>query len=216
MISRVMCYNWATFPDTQTGPATLQTPRSPTHRRLIPVSAPHSTPPVFDSATAARFWAKVDQSEGSNACWPWRAGMQPIGYGIFWVRSGRGVRGGTMWLAHRAAWAIAHDGRDPGQMDVCHRCDNRACCNPDHLFLGTQLDNMRDCKAKGRNHRGERHRAAKLTVPDVKAERVAYAAGESFGSIARRRGMDSQSIRRMIIGENWAHVPGAVPSRGRK
>lgn len=213
---RQLCYNYSANPHTQAGPATLQTPRSLTHRRTIPVSTSHSNTPVFDVPTQARFWAKVDCSAGPSACWAWQAAIQPIGYGIFWVRSGRGIRGGTMWLAHRAAWAIAHDGQDPGAMDVCHTCDNRACCNPAHLFLGTQLDNMRDCKAKGRNHRGESHRAAKLTVPDVKAERAAYAAGESFCSIARRRGMDGQSIRRMIIGEHWAHVPGAVPSRGRK
>lgn len=209
-----LCYNYDIHPKQTKGPAALQTPRPLTHRRIHPVSIPDSNTPVFDASTLARFWPKVDRSGGPDACWRWRAGIQPIGYGIFWVRSGRGAKGGTMWLAHRVAWAIAHDGQDPGAMDVCHTCDNRACCNPAHLFLGTAADNMRDCKAKGRNQRGEAHRSAKLTIADVVAERAAYAAGESFHGIARRRGMDSQSIRRMIIGEHWAHVPGAVQSRG--
>lgn len=82
----------------------------------------------------------VDPATG---CWIWQRAKQK-GYGAFqW-----GGRGQPQRRAHRAAWE-AWRGPIPARMEVCHRCDVRACCNPDHLFLGTHQDNMRDMTAKG-------------------------------------------------------------------
>jgi hypothetical protein len=88
---------------------------------------------------AERFWPKVDQSGGPDACWPWTAYCQPNGYGEF----------DKKW-AHRVAYELAIGPITPGGT-ICHTCDNPRCVNPSHLFLGTQGDNVRDMVAKGRH-----------------------------------------------------------------
>lgn len=82
-----------------------------------------------------RFWPKVEKTDG---CWLWTANTRPNGYGLF----------GSVG-AHRVAYELCV-GPIPSGMYVCHRCDNPACVRPDHLFVGTQLDNMRDMVTKGR------------------------------------------------------------------
>jgi hypothetical protein len=94
----------------------------------------------FDAGTVARFWSRVDTSAGPEACWTWRGRAHP--YGAF-DALGRGFR------SHRVAYELS-TGKDPGDLLVCHSCDNPPCCNPNHLFVGTHLDNNRDRDAKGR------------------------------------------------------------------
>ena len=89
---------------------------------------------------ADRFWSKVEKGP---SCWEWKAGKIPQGYGEFWYR-------GKGWRAPRAAWMFTHGKEPPREMHVCHTCDNPGCVRPDHLFLGTQKDNIQDCVSKGR------------------------------------------------------------------
>jgi len=93
------------------------------------------------------FWSKVHKTDG---CWLWTAGKFSTGYGQCHVR---------LWpmYAHRISWMISNQRNIPYGLFVLHRCDNPPCVNPDHLFLGTQLDNRRDSVAKGRTAKGERH-----------------------------------------------------------
>lgn len=98
-----------------------------------------------------RLWTKVDKS---GECWLWIANRNWAGYGLF-------KREGKTRAAHREAWRAAH-GDIPAGLQVLHRCDNRACVNPAHLFLGSQKDNIQDCIAKGRRKSGQ---AAKTHCP---------------------------------------------------
>lgn len=98
-----------------------------------------------------RFWAKVDQTPGLGPlgdCWEWQGHRMKFGYGV--IRHDGRIR-----KAHRVSFAL-NNGALPEEMMVCHRCDNPACVRPDHLFLGTQQDNMDDRMAKGRYVRNRR------------------------------------------------------------
>lgn len=92
--------------------------------------------------------------DASTGCWNWRLSKDRIGYGRMKVQLGsRDSFRSTS--AHRYAYELWR-GHIPQGMNVLHSCDNRQCCNPEHLFLGTQKDNMRDMHAKGRGPKGYR------------------------------------------------------------
>lgn len=94
---------------------------------------------------ADRFWSKVDKTSHAGGCWLWTAKRNQGGYGAV-----REAGPGSRFLStHRLSFEMAN-GQIPKGLMVCHSCDNPPCVNPDHLFLGTAIDNIRDCIAKGR------------------------------------------------------------------
>lgn len=139
-----------------------------------------------------------------NGCWNWTGTkVGSLGYG-------QTNLGKKRLYAHRAAFELwKHP--IPDGMFVCHRCDNPRCFNPDHLFLGTQTDNMRDQVAKGRHYTGERprgsgHGNATITEDDVRAIRARYAAGASQPKLAREYGQTQCNISKIVLRKFWRHV----------
>ena len=128
-------------------------------------------------------------------------------YGVLYVR-GEGGRRGRQWYAHRWAWTQANGPIPPG-LHVLHHCDNPPCREIEHLFLGTNLDNHRDCIAKGRrvNHTGAANRSAKLTDDIVREARHLHSeAGLSLAALAQRYGVAKVNMWKAISGRTWRHV----------
>ena len=150
-----------------------------------------------------RFLAKVDKTGG---CWEWTAYKRPLlrgrhkgdpGYGLFWFR-------GKVAQAHRVAYTL-FVGEIPDGLCVCHRCDNRGCVNPDHLFLGTVADNNKDKERKGRAYylKGENHGSAKLTQGQVDQIRIELAEGVSQRVLAKKYNVSWPSISYIKTGKTW-------------
>lgn len=147
---------------------------------------------------AERFWPKVKR-RGPDDCWLWCAAKSsPSGHGSFHDDGG-------VTAAARTAYRLTF-GHVPKTLFVLHRCDNGACCNPAHLFLGTQTDNMRDCVVKGRISRGRRCPSAKLTDAAVREIRRRRAAGERLRNIAAAFGVGSPAICNVVNRVTWKHV----------
>jgi hypothetical protein len=153
---------------------------------------------------AARFWDKV-RTGTPDECWEWQAARRSSGYGVI------GSNRGPTLSAHRVAWELTH-GPTPDGLCVLHRCDNRPCVNPGHLFLGTYLDNNRDMAAKGRHGsrtkpeshpRGEGHPLALLTEAAVLEIR---SGGQSTATYASRFGVSETCVRDARRGHTWRHL----------
>lgn len=148
------------------------------------------------------FWSMIDKSAGPSGCWPWRSHISPTsGYGDVPARYADGKRS----TAHRTAWKLAN-ACDPGALCVLHRCDNRTCCNPAHLFLGTRKENTWDAWKKGRpimTAPGQDHPKAVLTDEIVRHIR---GSGENAVMLARRYGVRPSTIRSARRGETWRHL----------
>jgi hypothetical protein len=156
---------------------------------------------------ARLFSEKVDRSAGKDACWPWTASRTKNGYGQF---SGRDENmKPAIFRAHRVAYFFAC-GPIPAGMSVMHTCDNRACCNPAHLRLGSQGDNMRDMVAKGRQARGyksplrqgQKHHNSKLT--DAEADLI-RASTESGAALAKRFLVSAATVSMIRSGARRQH-----------
>lgn len=136
-----------------------------------------------------------------DGCWRWTASLSPGyhgGYGNF-------NYDGRLQLAHRVSW-ILHRGAIPAGKYVCHHCDNRACVNPEHLFLGTQKDNIQDAARKGRMQRGSDKHNAKLTEDDVREIRAKHTAGITNRDLAVEYRISAWKISRIVNRRAWKHV----------
>lgn len=137
--------------------------------------------------------------EPNSGCWLWLGPYDNHGYGIITTPEGK-------WKAHRASlyW---HKRWPKEKLLACHSCDVPACINPDHLFWGTQAQNMADAKAKGRTRNlptlGVDHHNVKITVADVLAIR---ASEESSYVLAPRYGLKSGTIRDIRQKRSWKHI----------
>lgn len=119
-------------------------------------------------------------------------------------RHGYGRRGRSR-AAHRVYWEIAY-GEIPDGMCVCHRCDNRACVEPTHLFLGTNQDNVDDRESKGRGTYGGRNGRTKLTESDVLKIRKANSLGFSHAQLAEEYRVSKSQIQRITSRQHWTHI----------
>ena len=160
---------------------------------------------------AENFWSRVDQSGGPDACWPWTGACKR--YGVLARDVSQGKKHAQ---AHRVAWELTN-GPIPDGLYVLHHCDNPPCCNPAHLFLGTQEDNMRDCRDKGRlgprkgltsenAAKGERNASAKLTEAQVVEIRRLAASNTRAYVIAKQFDVTPTQISRIVARVCWKHV----------
>lgn len=146
---------------------------------------------------ASRFWPKVDKSGGPEACWPWTASrnLERGGYGQFGCER-----------AHRVALELS--GVDvPTGAHVLHSCDNPPCCNPTHLRIGSNTENIADMRSRARDIKGSQSHLAKLTEADSVEIRRLYASGTMLQrEIALRFGVNQVQVSRAIRGKTWKHT----------
>jgi len=153
-----------------------------------------------------RFNSRVDRRE-PDECWPWTGELEPAGYAFFYGQK-------IIDRAHRWAYVFAKGpiGRysENRSLCVCHTCDNRACCNPAHLFEGTDADNAADMARKGRVQRGSKHYAAKLTEEQVLAIRLDT---RPYREIAADYGVGTGTIGNLFKKGSWPGLPFVVADR---
>jgi hypothetical protein len=156
-----------------------------------------------------RFFKKIIKTE---ECWNWSGCISKGGYG----KITEGGRYGKILIASRASWII-HFGEIPKGKFVLHKCDNRRCVNPDHLFIGTQKDNIQDMYKKRRNvaydRSGIKNPRCKLTekqVIEIRKNFVAYTGKRNIGSgclyWAKKFGVNCKTVWSIINGDNWIHI----------
>ena len=139
----------------------------------------------------------IDEDTG---CWNWNRGKSTRGYGM--------LSFGGEDKAHRVAYKEYIGDIPPGQV-ICHRCDNPSCVNPEHLFAGTQGDNIKDMDSKGRRNpaKGSANCNSKITETDVKEIRDRFNSGENYRDLMEEFGYKSHSsFYAMVKGKNWGHV----------
>lgn len=156
-------------------------------------------PVVGAKETPQCFWQHVER-RGPDDCWPFNGSTSDVNYGsVRWA--------GRTQRAHRIAYTLAY-GQIPDGLNVLHSCDNPPCCNPAHLFLGTQAENSADMIRKNRVNRtarfiGAAHPRAKLTEEAVFEARWLRKAGMPWRRLAARFGVSKTTITAAVIGRTW-------------
>lgn len=146
-----------------------------------------------------RFWSNVDQ-KSSDECWPWKLAPTSGGYGRMKIR-------GKMISSHRLSWSIAY-GPIPEGRYICHRCDNKICCNPHHLYCGTPKSNAEDARIRGRLVApcGERNGMHKLTNAQALEIRRMNPMSKDFEEIGKRYGVSRGTIENIVYKSHWKSI----------
>lgn len=145
-----------------------------------------------------RFWDKVD---ATGECWVWTGARNHRGYGDFTIERG------DHRLAHRFAWEF-ENGPIPDGLFVLHSCDNPPCVRIEHLFLGSNHDNVTDMVAKGRNRKGSSKPNASLNEELVTEIRQRYSdGGVTQRGLAAEYGVSYGVIQTVVTRRSWKHVP---------
>lgn len=144
------------------------------------------------------FWNKVNKN-GENGCWLWTAALDKDGYGLFSIHR-------RQFRVHRISY-ILKNGAISTKIQVLHKCDCSSCCNPDHLFLGNQLDNMADKVGKNRQAKGEKHGFSKLTNKEICEIRY-FIDNRIYTQcqLADMYGVSQSLISYIKLREIWTHV----------
>lgn len=164
----------------------------------MPELEPIQLPGRLTEKQLERFWGRVEKEGHPKECWEWK-GATTKGHGT--IRISR-----KQYYTHRLSWEI-HYG-SPGTLDVLHQCDNGRCVNPEHLFLGTQQDNMQDMNKKGRRRtrplRGEENSQSKLTWDEVREIRIRYSnGGVTIRQLSQDYGVSPGTIGFIIDNKTW-------------
>lgn len=138
-----------------------------------------------------RFLAKIDKS-GPNGCWIWLSSTNGRGYGQLSIRHGKPR------YAHRIAYELFR-GEIPHRVECLHTCDNPACVNPDHLVLGSHIDNMVDAAKKGRM-------SSKVTASQVIEMRMLRSSGCTLRVLAQKYGICISAVHANVTNKNWRHL----------
>lgn len=153
----------------------------------------------YTSKDKKRFWSKVEISIKNNQCWEWQAGHNSDGYGRFWCNN-------KTRQAHCIAWELFNHKSSNG-LCVLHSCDNPNCVNPEHLSLGTNLDNSRDMVEKGRQSKGEKNGNCKLTGKEVSEIRKRYANEfVTLAALGREYNVSYVQIAYIVKHKGWKEI----------
>jgi hypothetical protein len=156
---------------------------------------------ILDKSFKEYFWARVKVGK-KNECWPWLKSVNR-GYGGCRIS---GKKKESRRGSHRIAYEL-HTRHNPGKSLVLHKCDNRVCCNPHHLFLGTTQDNRRDCVDKERHARGELNGGAKLAENEVIIIYQSYWGGiKCVGELVKEFNVEVTTIKNIISNRTWGHL----------
>ncbi len=149
-------------------------------------------------ATEKTFWNGMIKKD-ENDCWIWVRCNNGSGYGITTLK-------GIRYLTHRLAYEITY-GAIPKGMYVLHTCDNPSCCNPKHLKLGTQFDNMKDMTDKKRRVVGEDSHYSKLSEKHILEIRELYSTGNyTQRELSKRYNISFQGIHVIVKRKSWKHI----------
>lgn len=148
------------------------------------------------------FWNYVEKTISDEDCWLWRGFVRKDGYGKAWFN-------GKIYKAHRASYEI-HYGEIPKGFLICHKCDVRHCVNPNHLFVGTYLDNMKDASQKGRTAKGAKNGLHAQKMVKLDEDQVRYII-EMRGKVEQKDLAKEFSVSKPYIsqiqrGLRWNHV----------
>ena len=148
-----------------------------------------------DCTAVMRFWGRIKKVP--SGCWLWQGAVNTTGYGMANLTGRKNI------VAHRLAWTLLK-GEIPAGMNALHRCDTPRCCNPDHIFLGTQLENGIDARSKGRTTKGRN--LYHLTPEQVRELRRLKAEGMTYAALSARFGVSKNALCAAVTGRTWGNI----------